>query len=141
MPAESSIREHIESLEGLHGVGVSVVNALSEILEIEIRRAGKIYFQRYHRGQPDNELKEIGQAEESGTKVVFTPDSQVFGERAFSFDILSSRLRELAFLNPGLHISIVDEREPEKRHDFFYEGGSFLLLSTSAERKHHYTMR
>ena len=108
---------------GLHGVGVSVVNALSEILEIEIKRAGKIYFQRYHRGQPDNELKEIGQTEESGTKVVFTPDSQVFGERAFSFDILSSRLRELAFLNPGLHISIVDEREPEKRHDFFYEGG------------------
>ena len=108
---------------GLHGVGVSVVNALSEILEIEIKRAGKIYFQRYHRGQPDSELKEIGQAEESGTKVVFMPDRQVFGERAFSFDILSSRLRELAFLNPGLHISIVDEREPEKRHDFFYEGG------------------
>lgn len=108
---------------GLHGVGVSVVNALSEILEIEIKRAGKIYFQRYHRGQPDNELKEIGQTKESGTKVVFTPDHQVFGERAFSFDILSSRLRELAFLNPGLHISIVDEREPEKRHDFFYEGG------------------
>ena len=108
---------------GLHGVGVSVVNALSEILEIEIKRAGKIYFQRYHRGQPDNELKEIGQAEESGTKVVFTPDTQVFGERAFSFDILSRRLRELAFLNPGLHISIVDERETAKRHDFFYEGG------------------
>ncbi len=108
---------------GLHGVGVSVVNALSEILEIEIRREGKIYFQRYHRGQPDNELKEIGQAEGSGTKVVFTPDTQVFGERAFSFDILSRRLRELAFLNPGLHISIVDEREPDKRHDFFYEGG------------------
>ncbi len=108
---------------GLHGVGVSVVNALSEILEIEIKRAGKIYFQRYHRGQPDNELKEIGQAEESGTKVVFTPDTQVFGERSFSFDILSRRLRELAFLNPGLHISIVDERETDKRHDFFYEGG------------------
>jgi len=108
---------------GLHGVGVSVVNALSEILEIEIKRAGKIYFQRYHRGQPDSELKEIGQTEESGTKVIFLPDPQVFGERAFSFDILSSRLRELAFLNPGLHISIVDEREPEKRHDFFYEGG------------------
>ncbi len=108
---------------GLHGVGVSVVNALSEILEIEIKREGKIYFQRYHRGQPDNELKEIGQTEESGTKVIFTPDTQIFGERAFSFDILSRRLRELSFLNPGLHISIVDEREPDKRHDFFYEGG------------------
>ncbi len=108
---------------GLHGVGISVVNALSETLEVEIKRAGKIYFQRYHRGQPDTELKEIGQTQESGTKVVFTPDSQVFGEKSFSFDILSSRLRELAFLNPGLHISIVDERGLEKRHDFFYEGG------------------
>ena len=108
---------------GLHGVGVSVVNALSELLEIEIKREGKVYFQRYHRGEPDNELKEIGQTEESGTRIVFTPDQRIFGERNFSFDILSRRLRELAFLNPGLHISIRDERETDKRHDFFYEGG------------------
>ena len=108
---------------GLHGVGVSVVNALSEFLELEIKRNGNVYYQRYHRGQPDNELKEIGKTEESGTKIVFMPDPQVFGEREFSFDILSRRLRELAFLNPGLHISIIDERESDKRHDFFYEGG------------------
>ena len=108
---------------GLHGVGVSVVNALSEFLELEIKRNGNVYYQRYHRGNPDKDLKEIGQTEESGTKIVFMPDPQVFGERDFSFDILSRRLRELAFLNPGLHISIIDERETEKRHDFFYEGG------------------
>ena len=108
---------------GLHGVGVSVVNALSESLELEIKRNGNIYFQRYHRGQPDSDLEEIGKTEDSGTKIVFMPDSQVFGERDFSFDILSRRLRELAFLNPGLHISIIDERETDKRHDFFYEGG------------------
>ena len=108
---------------GLHGVGISVVNALSELLEIEIKREGKAYFQRYRRGEPDNDLKEIGQTEESGTRIVFTPDHRIFGERNFSFDILSKRLRELAFLNPGLHISIIDERETDKRHDFFYEGG------------------
>ncbi len=108
---------------GLHGVGISVVNALSELLEIEIKREGKVYFQRYHRGEPDNDLKEIGQTEESGTRIVFTPDRRIFGERNFSFDILSRRLRELAFLNPGLHISIIDEGETDKRHDFFYEGG------------------
>ena len=108
---------------GLHGVGVSVVNALSESLELEVKRNGKVYFQRYHRGQPDSELREIGLSEESGTRILFTPDTQVFGERVYSFDLLSRRLRELAFLNPGLHISIIDERETDKRHDFFYEGG------------------
>ena len=108
---------------GLHGVGVSVVNALSESLELEIKRNGKVYFQRYHRGQPDSDLREIGRSEESGTRILFAPDTQVFGEREYSFDLLSRRLRELAFLNPGLHISIIDERETDKRHDFFYEGG------------------
>ncbi len=108
---------------GLHGVGISVVNALSESLELEIKRNGKVYFQRYHRGQPDSDLREIGRSEESGTRILFAPDTQIFGEREYSFDLLSRRLRELAFLNPGLHISIVDERETDKRHDFFYEGG------------------
>ena len=108
---------------GLHGVGISVVNALSESLELEIKRSGKVYFQRYHRGQPDSDLREIGRSEESGTRILFTPDTQIFGEREYSFDLLSRRLRELAFLNPGLHISIIDERETDKRHDFFYEGG------------------
>ena len=108
---------------GLHGVGISVVNALSENLEIEIKREGKVFFQRYHRGDPEEELKEIGKTSESGTKVTFKPDSEIFGVRDFSFDTLSQRLRELAFLNPGLHISIEDERELAKKHNFHYEGG------------------
>jgi DNA gyrase subunit B len=108
---------------GLHGVGVSVVNALSEILEVEIKREGKVFFQRYHRGNPEEALKEIGKSAETGTRVTFKPDIEIFGEREYSFDLLSQRLRELAFLNPGLHISIADERETVKRHDFLYEGG------------------
>ncbi len=108
---------------GLHGVGVSVVNALSETLEVEIKRQGKVFLQRYHRGDPEEELKEIGTSTESGTRITFKPDVEIFGEREFSFDLLSQRLRELAFLNPGLHISIEDERDATKRHDFHYEGG------------------
>ena len=108
---------------GLHGVGVSVVNALSESLDLEIRRAGHTYVQRYRRGVPEADLKPVGPTEQSGTRVVFLPDRQIFGNEIFSFDILSRRLRELAFLNPGLRISVIDERETDKRHDFFYEGG------------------
>jgi DNA gyrase subunit B len=108
---------------GLHGVGISVVNALSEHLELEIKRGGKVYFQKYHRGEPEGILKEVGVSSERGTKVTFKPDAQTFGEREFSFDLLSQRLRELAFLNPGLHVVIEDERDAEKRHDFHYEGG------------------
>jgi len=108
---------------GLHGVGVSVVNALSESLEIEIKRDGKVHLQKYHRGDPEADLREVGRSSESGTRVTFKPDLQIFPDREFSFDLLSQRLRELAFLNPGLHISIEDEREPDKRHDFHYEGG------------------
>jgi len=113
---------------GLHGVGISVVNALSERLELETRRGGKVYLQRYQRGDPEGELKEVGKSPESGTRVTFKPDPQIFGDREYSFDILSQRLRELAFLNPGLHISIEDEREPPKRHDFHYEGGIISLV-------------
>ncbi|HJY81965.1 MAG TPA: DNA topoisomerase (ATP-hydrolyzing) subunit B [Candidatus Binatia bacterium] len=108
---------------GLHGVGVSVVNALSENLELEIKRGGKVYLQKYHRGEPEADLSEVGRSTESGTRVTFKPDTQIFEDREFSFDLLSQRLREIAFLNPGLHISIEDEREPAKRHDFHYEGG------------------
>lgn len=108
---------------GLHGVGISVVNALSDTLEVEIKREGKVFFQRYHRGDPEQELQEIGRSTDSGTRVTFKPDPQIFGERDFSFDLLSQRLRELAFLNPGLHISIEDERDATKQHDFHYEGG------------------
>lgn len=108
---------------GLHGVGISVVNALSETLDVEIKREGKVFFQRYHRGDPEEPLREVGISTESGTRVTFKPDVEIFGEREYSFDLLSQRLRELAFLNPGLQISINDERDATKTHDFHYEGG------------------
>jgi DNA gyrase subunit B len=107
---------------GLHGVGVSVVNALSETLEMEVRRSGKVYFQRYHRGDPETSVQEIGVTDQRGTKVTFKPDPLIFETTNFSFDVLSQRLRELAFLNRGIHISIKDERD-QKSHEFLYEGG------------------
>ncbi len=108
---------------GLHGVGVSVVNALSEFLEVEIRRDRKVFLQRYRRGVPEAPLREVGQTELRGTKVTFKPDPEIFETTDFSFEILSQRLRELAFLNKGLRISIADERGERKSHEFFYEGG------------------
>lgn len=107
---------------GLHGVGVSVVNALSESLEVEIKRDGKVYTQRYHRGKPENPLKEIGTTQQRGTKVTFKPDPLIFEQLDFSFDILSQRLRELAFLNSGVCIAIDDQRT-QKQHTFHYRGG------------------
>jgi DNA gyrase subunit B len=107
---------------GLHGVGISVVNALSETLEIEIKRDGRVYQQSYRRGVPQDRLKEVGKSKERGTKVVFTPDTEIFETVDFSFDILSQRLRELAFLNSGVKITIEDERS-QKKHEFFYKGG------------------
>lgn len=108
---------------GLHGVGISVVNALSEWLEVEVYRDGKIYKQSYHRGKPDYELKVVGTTDDRGTKITFKPNPKVFTESVtFDFDILSNRLRELAFLNPGTTINIYDERE-DKQHSFSYEGG------------------
>ncbi len=108
---------------GLHGVGISVVNALSEFLEVEIRRNGNIYFQRYERGKKVTELKIIGQTSKTGTKIYFRPDEEIFTTINFSFEILSKRLRELAFLNPKIKIEIVDEREDNKKHTFEYDGG------------------
>jgi DNA gyrase subunit B len=108
---------------GLHGVGVSVTNALSEWLEVEVYRNGKIYTQTYERGKPKAPVKQKGTTDEQGTKVSFRPDPQIFKEGvSFSFDTLSNRLRELAFLNPGTTITIIDERD-DKEHTFFYEGG------------------
>lgn len=107
---------------GLHGVGVSVVNALSKRLEVEVRREGKVWVQAYERGVPQAPVKTTGTSKKTGTKVTFWPDPQIFSVNEFHFDSLSQRLRELSFLNPGVAISIKDERT-EKKHDFAYEGG------------------
>ena len=108
---------------GLHGVGVSVVNGLSESLELEIWRDGKVYQQSYERGKPTTAFKEVGKTSRpGGTKVTFRPDSTIFESTNFSHDVLSQRLRELAFLNPGVRIDLTDERSG-KTHSFHYEGG------------------
>jgi DNA gyrase subunit B len=108
---------------GLHGVGVSVVNALSEWLKLEIKRDGKVYHQEYRRGDPATGLEEIGVSEKSGTKITFKPDSSIFkGTREFSFEVLSQRLRELSYLNRGLTITLEDERNG-KSHEFNFVGG------------------
>jgi DNA gyrase subunit B len=108
---------------GLHGVGVSVVNALSSQLDLEIRRDGKLFQQTYRRGEPQAPLTVVGETKKRGTKITFHPDGDIFETTEFSFDVLSQRLRELAFLNAGVKITIADEREEGKRHEFHYEGG------------------
>ena len=112
---------------GLHGVGLSVVNALSEFVELEIRRDGKVYHQLYERGEIKTELNVTGKTKHTGTQIRFKPDAEIFETTTFSFEMLSQRLRELAFLNKGLSISIEDERT-EKRHDFFYKGGILSFI-------------
>ncbi len=107
---------------GLHGVGVSVVNALSEWLEVEVRRDGKVHHQRYERGKTKTRLTVIGKANNTGTKVTFRADREIFGKIDYSFETLSTRLRELAFLNKGLKITLTDERS-DKSQIFHYEGG------------------
>jgi DNA gyrase subunit B len=108
---------------GLHGVGVSVVNALSEWLTAEVRRDGKIWRQEFARGEPTGELKKAGVAKDSGTTITFLPDGDVFEEVEWSSETLVQRLRETAFLTKGLRIVLVDEREGDERHEFHYEGG------------------
>ncbi len=107
---------------GLHGVGVSVVNALSELLQVEIRRDGKVYYQRYERGEPKTPLVVKGDTSRRGTKITFKPDTLIFTETEISFEILAQRLRELAFLNRGVRIDLSDESIPKER-SFCYEGG------------------
>ena len=107
---------------GLHGVGVSVVNALSDWLEVEVKRDGKVYHQRYERGKTASKLTVIGKSNATGTKVTFKPDRTIFDKIEFSYDILSQRLRELAFLNKGLKIKLIDERT-DKEAVFEFAGG------------------
>jgi DNA gyrase subunit B len=112
---------------GLHGVGVSVVNALSEWLEVEVRRAGKVYHQKYVRGAKTRELEVIGKTKDTGTKVTFKPDHEIFSDLNYNFDTLANRLRELAFLNKGLMITLTDERSDEsikpRREEYHAEDG------------------
>ncbi|MEJ2218016.1 MAG: DNA topoisomerase (ATP-hydrolyzing) subunit B [Gemmatimonadota bacterium] len=129
---------------GLHGVGVSVVNALAEWLEVEVKRAGKLYRQRYSRGLKTTDLEELGKAKGTGTSVTFRPDPEIFPEINFNIDTLASRLRELAFLNKGLRITLADERvtngqkEP-RRDEYHYEGGivEFVGFIRGARRPLH----
>ncbi|MDI6641047.1 MAG: DNA topoisomerase (ATP-hydrolyzing) subunit B [Elusimicrobiota bacterium] len=123
---------------GLHGVGVSVVCALSEYLQVEVYRDGRIYRQKFSRGKPKTELICGEATDDTGTKITFMPDKEIFKDINFSFDLLSNRLRELAFLNPGVKITIIDERE-DKEHVFNYEGGivTFVkFLNTNKEVLH-----
>jgi DNA gyrase subunit B len=109
---------------GLHGVGASVVNFLSEWLRLEIRQQGGVYEQEYKKGFKATDLKKTGKSTKTGTKITFKPDAEIFTTTDFSFDKLSERLREKAFLNKGITITIVDERgDAEKKHEFLYEGG------------------
>ena len=124
---------------GLHGVGASVVNALSEWLEVEVRKEGKIYRQRYERGKTMYSLKVVGECslEEHGTTVRFLPDKEIFEETVYDYDILKIRLRETAFLTKGLKITLRDDREDKKEKTFHYEGGikefvSYLNRSNAA---------
>jgi DNA gyrase subunit B len=119
---------------GLHGVGVSVVNALSNNLSLEIRRDGHIYFQKYEKGKPLTTLEKTGKSETTGTKITFIPDDTIFTELSFGYDALSNRLRELSFLNKGLKIHFHDERDG-KDNEFYYEGGIVSFLKHLSENK------
>lgn len=124
---------------GLHGVGISVVNALSKKFEVKVRRNGNVYFQRFHRGEPEGELQIIGEAEDTGTAVSFLPDPEIFTETTeYDYEVLQKRLRELAFLNRGVAITLHDERN-DKEERFHYEGGirSFVeFLNKNREKLH-----
>jgi len=119
---------------GLHGVGVSVVNALSEWCEVEVCRDGDVYYQKYHRGKPEAPVKKTGQRKKTGTKTVFYPDPEIFEEIEFSYNVLASRMRELAFLNPGLQIDIIDQAK-DKKESFLSRGGLVEFVKYLNENK------
>ncbi len=108
---------------GLHGVGVSAVNAVSEWLKLEIKREGHVYYQEYKRGVPSTSISVIGDTDKTGTKITFKPDPEIFTTIDYSYEILASRLRELSFLNAGFVITLTDEREAGKKEIFEYQGG------------------
>ncbi|WP_291650851.1 DNA topoisomerase (ATP-hydrolyzing) subunit B [Clostridium sp.] len=120
---------------GLHGVGASVVNALSEWCEVTVLREGDIWQQKYSRGNVVTDLSKIGKTEEHGTKVSFKPDTEIFEETEYDFDILSNRLRELAFLNKGIRIILSDAREDGKKEVYHYEGGIKEFVSYLSRNK------
>src|SRR3989338_6522606 len=120
---------------GLHGVGVSVTNALSEWCEVEVSRDGNVYRQKYERGKPTSKVTVVGKSKATGTQVTFKPDKQIFEKIEFSFYTLSNRLRELAFLNKGVEISIQDERS-KKEHTFKYKGGIAEFIQYLNRSKH-----
>ncbi len=113
---------------GLHGVGASVVNALSEWCEVEVQREGKIYFQRYERGIPNADVREMGKSKQTGTRTTFMPDPQIFKHREFRFETLAERMRELAYLNRNLTIIIEDKRDGQ-REEFHFKGGIAEFVS------------
>jgi len=119
---------------GLHGVGVSVVNALSEYLEVEVYRDGKVFFQRYERGKPVTDVEIRGEAAHTGTKTTFKPDRAIFETLDFQYDILANRLRELAYLNKGIRITLTD-RKTQKSQEFHYEGGIIQFIEFLNEGK------
>ncbi len=123
---------------GLHGVGVSVVNALSEYLEVKVYRENKIYFQRYERGETACDIKEMGRTKRRGTRIHFMPDGDIFETQEFDFDILAKRMRELSFLTKGVRIKISDENSGKKK-DFHYKGGinSFVEFLNKAKETLH----
>ena len=120
---------------GLHGVGVSVVNALSEDMMVEVYLEGKIHMQSYQKGIPKHDVKVTGQTKKQGTRVVFKPDNTIFETTEYNFDILSKRLRELAFLNAGLKITLRDERAKGKEHIFQFKGGIVSFVQFLNETK------
>jgi DNA gyrase subunit B len=124
---------------GLHGVGVSAVNACAEWLKLRVKREGKVWFQKYMRGVPTSPLKAVGETEATGTRITFKPDTEIFTVRELSFDQLASRLREMAFLNPGLRIQLVDERGAGKTERYEYKGGirEFVNLLTASKEPVH----
>ena len=120
---------------GLHGVGASVVNALSSRMEVEVHREGKAYFLAFERGKTVEKMKEIGTAKKSGSTTVFWPDPEIFDETVYDYITLQSRLREMAFLNKGLKIILVDEREKKRKDEFCYEGGIKEFVAYQNENK------